>query len=103
MLNHRLTKAYTTAMIMNFQVSVLDRMLEAVVRCLNPEAARQLVALRADDAAQIRMDELAAKANQGTLTGDELLEYKDNVAAANVIAIMQAKARRIVTSVPHDV
>ena len=103
MLNHRLTKAYTAAMIMNFQVSALDRILESVVRCLNPEAARQLVALRADDTARIRMDELAEKVDNGTLTRDELMEYEDHVAAANVIAIMQAKARRIVTSVPHDV
>jgi hypothetical protein len=85
-------------MITNVLVSLLDRVLEPVSRCLTPEAATQLLALRADEAMQIRMDELADKANEGTLTDDERMEYEVYIAAANVIAILQAKARRIVGS-----
>jgi hypothetical protein len=80
----------------NVLANLLDRVLEPVSRCLTPDAATQLLALRADESAQIRMDELADKANEGTISNDERMEYEVFIAAANVIAILQAKARRIV-------
>ena len=71
----------------------LDRLLDPVMRSLNAEAARKLLELRADQAAQLRVDELAAKANEGALSTEDRCEYEAYVAAANVIAILQAKAR----------
>jgi hypothetical protein len=78
--------------------AVLDRMLDPVGRCLTPDAARQLVALRADPADQARIDELADKSTEGQLSPDERAEYEFYIAANNVIAILQAKARRVLAA-----
>jgi hypothetical protein len=75
--------------------AVLDRLLDPVGRSLNAEVARRLVGLRADPEAQGRMDELADRCNEGRLTSDERAEYEAYVAAANAIAVLQAKARAV--------
>ncbi len=72
----------------------LDRFLEPMAAALSPEVAKRIVALRASPEVQSRADELADKANEGTLTTDEELEYKQFVEAVDIIAIIQAKARR---------
>lgn len=74
-------------------VEVLDRLLDPVGRCFTPEFARRLLELRADAAAQQRMDELADRCNEGTLTSEESAEYEAYIAAASLIAVLQAKAR----------
>lgn len=45
--------------------SILDRLVEPVVRTFTPEVARALVGLRADPELQVRMDELAEKCTEG--------------------------------------
>lgn len=75
--------------------TVLDRLIEPLAECLTPEAARKIVALRADAASQKLIDDLAEKANQGTLTDDEKSEYDQCLAAYHVITVMQARARRL--------
>ena len=79
--------------------TVHGRLIEALAECLTMDAARKIVALRADDASQQYIDELADKANQGTLTEDEKTEYDRCLAVFHFIAVMQAKARRILR---HD-
>jgi hypothetical protein len=74
---------------------LLDRILDPVGRALSPEAARMLLALRADDDIQSHMDGLADRANQGTLTPEDRAEYESLIAAASLIAILQAKARSV--------
>jgi hypothetical protein len=74
---------------------VLDRLLDPVARSLTPEAARALVALRADPEAQARIEELADKCNEGRLTPAERAEYEAAVHASTFIAILQAKARAL--------
>jgi hypothetical protein len=74
---------------------LLDRILDPVGRALSPEAARQVLALRADDETQSEMDVFADRANQGTLTPDERAEYESLIAAATLVAILQAKARSV--------
>ena len=76
----------------------LGRLLESVVRALGPEAARALVALRVDAALQGRVDELADRCNEGQLSNDEREEYRSLVAAAGVIALLQARARGMLTA-----
>jgi hypothetical protein len=78
----------------DFQTTLLDRILDPLAQCLTPEAARQLVDLRADTAAQHRMDELAELSNAGQLSAEERAEYEAYISAANLLAIVQAKARR---------
>jgi hypothetical protein len=75
------------------ETAALDRMLEAVGRCLTPESAQHVVELRADPALQARLDELADKSTAGTLTDDERSEYETYVRALDFITILQNKAR----------
>jgi hypothetical protein len=71
----------------------LDRWLDPVGRALNPDAARQLLNLRADEDTQRRVEELADRNTEGQLTDDERDEYQALVAAAELVAVLQAKAR----------
>jgi hypothetical protein len=57
--------------------------------------ARALIQLRADPELQARMDELADKCNEGQLTTEERDEYETSIRFANYLAIIQAKARRL--------
>jgi len=74
--------------------SYLDQFLEPVVDSFTPELARTIAGLKADPKLQARVDELADKANEGTLTRDEDAEYKSIIQAADVVGIIQSKARR---------
>jgi hypothetical protein len=84
------------------EISLLDRILAPVTDCLTPEAARRLVALRADPEAQQRIDELADKCTEGSLSPQERSEYEAYVAAVNVLAVLQAKARTLLSSDEHN-
>ncbi len=77
---------------------VLDRLLDPVGRCLTPEVARALVALRLDPATQAHLDELADKSTEGRLSEAERAEYQAYVSALDPIAILQSKARRLLAS-----
>jgi hypothetical protein len=79
---------------------LLDRILDPVGRALSPEAARRLLALRADAEAQDKMDDLADRANDGRLTPDERGEYESLIAAASVIAVLQTKAKEVLSETP---
>jgi len=77
---------------------ILQRILDPVGRCLTPEAARQVLQLRADTQAQARIDELADRNTAGILTASERAEYEAYVAASSVVAILQIKAHQILTA-----
>jgi len=79
------------------QSELLDQILDPLSRCLTPEVARRVIDLRANLAAQARMDELAEKCNNGELSPDERAEYEVNVVAGSLIAVLQAKARRLIS------
>ena len=72
---------------------ILERLLEPLKECFTPEVADRVANLRADPETQQRLDELAAKANEGELSDDERDEYRAYVDAIDVIGILQAKAR----------
>ena len=74
--------------------SYLDRFLEPVMDAFTPEIARILANLRTDDELKAYVDDLANKSNDGTITPAEDAEYKALVDAADLIAILQLKARR---------
>jgi hypothetical protein len=76
---------------------LLDRLMDPVLRSLTPESARRLLEMRADASDQIRMEELADRCNEGLLTPEERNEYEAYVAAANVIAVFQARARAMLS------
>ena len=73
--------------------TVLDGLLEPLSRCLDEESARRVVQLRVAEPVQSRIDELAARANEGELTEDERDEYEALVNAADFISVLKLKAR----------
>jgi len=77
---------------------ILDRLLDPIGQALSPDVARRLVDLRADPIAQARVECLGDRANKGLLSPEEREEYESLVAASNVIAILQAKARALLAS-----
>ena len=85
--------AYTPGMASNSTQNILDSILDPVGRCLTPDVARKLIDLRADAAAQSRVEHLASKSTAGTLSPDERPGYEAYVNAAAVIAVLPAKAR----------
>jgi len=79
------------------QTSVLDRVLDPFAQSLSPDAARLIVSYRADEHTQARVDELADKANEGTLSVEERKEYDKYLEALHLITVLQAKARRLLS------
>jgi len=82
-------------MIAPTDTTALDRMLEPVADILTPAVAQGIADMRADPQLQARIDELAAKANEGELTEAEQREYHDYVEAIDFIGVLQAKARAV--------
>ncbi len=80
--------------------SILDRVLEPITGCLTPDVAAKLLALRADAETRARVDELADKANEGTLLTEERAEYDRYREAFHFVTILQAKARKLLTEQP---
>ena len=78
-------------------INYLDRMLQPVTEEMSPEFANKLVGLRADEELLSRIEFLREKANLGTITVEEEAEYRDFVEAVDVLSILQAKARRVLT------
>ena len=72
-------------------LSILRRLIEA--GDLAPGAAEAVLRLRLPDQDQARIDELAAKSNQGTLSGEEADEYNGYIAAADLLSLWKSKAR----------
>jgi hypothetical protein len=68
-------------------------MLEPVARSLNVDAAKKLVRLKADAKVQAHVAKLARKCNEGKLSPEEMADYDRFIAFADVVAILQAKAR----------
>ena len=83
------------------QAETLDRIVDPVSRCLTPEVARNLVALRADPDLQERVNWLAARSNEGELTAEERDEYELFVRAGEIVEVLQAKARKLLRQPPR--
>ena len=76
-------------------VSSLDQFLDPLTGCLSPEIARQIASWRPDDNLRARIEELGRKANEGSLTPEEDDEYRNHIDDGDLIALLQAKARRL--------
>jgi len=79
----------------------LDRLLDPVARCFTTDVARRLADIQPDRGTQARIDELAGKANEGTLAPAEQAEYLGYVEAIDLVSILQAKARKLLTARGH--
>ena len=78
----------------------LAKILDPVAQCFTPEVAKRVAALRADPAVQTRIEELAEKCNEGTITPEEMAEYDAYIQAMDVVAVLQKKARTLIVP-PH--
>jgi len=79
----------------NMSNTVLDRFLRPFTECLTPEVAQRIVNLQLDSQSQVRLDELAAKANEGQLTDNERQEYEEFVEGIDLMGILKARARTV--------
>lgn len=70
-------------------------MLDPLCRCLDAESARRVSELAVDPIVQARIDELAARANEGLLTPEERLEYDAYITADDFIATLKMKTKRL--------
>jgi hypothetical protein len=73
--------------------SSIDGLLDRLSKCIRGDGEKQLLDLRADSELQARIDQLAKRCDQGTLSPQERDEYETYVRFGNFIAILQAKAR----------
>ena len=80
---------------MSTSTSTIDQLMEPVGACLSPEVAQRIVGLRADANLQVRVDELADKANLGKLNDAERAEYEKYVSFASFVTLLQIKAKNV--------
>ncbi len=78
----------------------IDILLGANSLRMPEEFAQDLVNLRAPKEVQARIDELAERCNEGTLTDSERVEYEGYVHAIHLIGVLQARARVALASGP---
>ena len=70
-----------------------------VANCLDIDALKALVELRASPVAAERISWLAERANEGLLTVEEKAEYESCVMFANFLGVLQSKARKKLSAV----
>lgn len=76
-------------------LSVLDQFLNPDAGWLTPNSAQKLIDWKFSDELHDRVLDLGRKANLGTLTTEEDAEYRAYLDDAELISLMQAKARRL--------
>jgi hypothetical protein len=75
--------------------STLDQFLDPNTGCLTPQIAERIVAWQPDPTVRTRILELGRKAEEGSLTAEEDAEYERYIEEGDVIALLQAKTRRL--------
>lgn len=78
---------------MTAELPYLTQLLNPLQDCFTPEVARRIVALRADANVQSRLENLAVRNSEGTITPEDRSDYESLVSAGNLIAVLQAQAR----------
>jgi hypothetical protein len=67
---------------------------------LSADLARQLLELKFSERDRLRMHELATKNKEGTLTKRECDELDNYVSVGDLLAILQSKARKLLSGAP---
>jgi len=75
-------------------VAILNRVIQPDDAMLSPDAARTLLVLKFQKEDERRMNRLAAKARQGTLTERERAAAEQYNLISHLLALLQAKARQ---------
>lgn len=81
-------------------ISILQRMIDPDQGFFSPAAAEAVLQMRLADTDQRRMQELAEKSSEGTLSGQEAAEYDSYIAAADFLSLWKSKARRSLKAHP---
>jgi hypothetical protein len=77
--------------------AAFDRGVEQVRDVMTKDVAERLLAFRPDSAVQERIEQLAERANEGTLSAEEREEYEGYSRANKFIATLQSQARKRLT------
>jgi hypothetical protein len=86
----------------NSEAAILARIIQADERQLTPEAARYLLSMKLPPADEDRVNELSAKAREGSLTEAEAQELDSYLHIGSLLAVMQSKARRLLKHAPSS-
>ena len=81
-------------MIQNTGTAILNRLIDPDTDDLSSEAARSLLELDFPEADHVRMAELSSKAQSSALTEEDREELQEYIRVADLLAILQSKARR---------
>jgi hypothetical protein len=84
------------------EAAIFSRIIEADRGDLSPELARHWLALRFASSDQRRVKTLTAKARNASLTAREREELDQYLHAADVLAVMQSRARRVLTDASDE-
>lgn len=79
---------------------ILGELVEPPGRARTPSSARESLTVRASDAAQQRVSDLAERCNCGTLTPEDRSEYQLFVEVGDVVALLQTRARLYLSEHP---
>jgi len=77
----------------NREVEILERAIDPDGETWAPEVARAFLSMKFSSSDVARMNELAAKARDGTLSSDEELEIDSYRTAGRVLEILALRAR----------
>ena len=75
-----------------------DRGTDPILQFFTVDQAKGIVQYRGNPEMHDRIEHLAAKANEGELTPQEQAEYEGYVRANKFMAILQAKARKLLAT-----
>jgi hypothetical protein len=79
----------------NTEAAILARIIQAEERELTPDAARYLLSMKLPSSDEDRVNDLSAKAREGTLTEPEAQELDSYLHIGFLLGIMQSKARQL--------
>ena len=74
--------------------AILNRLINPEAENLSPEAARSLLQLDFPEADHQRMSELSLKAQSAEFSTEEREELEEYIRVADLLAVLQSKARR---------
>jgi hypothetical protein len=77
------------------EAAIFGRVFADGRQALTPELARHILALGFSDEDKARMHELALKNQEGRISAEELRDLDSYVKVADLVAILQSKARKL--------
>ncbi len=78
--------------------AILDQLADLDVRGISPETAQTLLMLRFDEFHHERFNVLSTRAREASLTPSEQEELDEYIETADILAIVQSKARQALKS-----